>query len=179
MLAFTFIAPTLYVHTYICGVNLETHLHQDVFTGDSQKLHLHILVVARQLELLARRILQPHGITPPQYNVLRILRGQKGQPIAVQSLAARMVNPASNTSRIIDKLVNRGWADRQVCPTDRRRANVLITEAGLSLLEELDTPMSGLFSNTMAGLSERQLTTLNAGLAQVLDNTDGELEQQS
>ena len=92
-------------------MNLEKHLHQDVFTGDSQKLHLHILVVARQLELLARRILHPHGITPPQYNVLRILRGQKGHPIAVQSLAARMVDP-SGASRI-DKLVDKGWADRQ------------------------------------------------------------------
>ena len=160
-------------------MNLEKHLHQDVFTGDSQKLHLHILVVARQLELLARRILHPHGITPPQYNVLRILRGQKGHPIAVQSLAARMVDPSSNTSRIVDKLVDKGWADRQVCPTDRRRADVLITENGLSLLQGLDTPMSVLFSNTMAGLSKHQLTALNAGLAQVLNNTDDELEQHS
>lgn len=179
VLPFTFVSHTLIVSTYICGVNLETHLHQDAFTGDSQKLHLHILVVARQLELLARRILQPHGITPPQYNVLRILRGQKGQPIAVQSLAARMVDPSSNTSRIVDKLVDKGWADRQVCPSDRRRADVSITESGLSVLQGLDTPMSVLFSSTMEGLTERQLTALNAGLAQVLNNTDDLLEQQS
>lgn len=160
-------------------MKLEQHLSQSNFSSDEQRLHLHILVVARQLGLLARRILQPHGITPPQYNVLRILRGQKGHPIAVQSLAERMVDPSSNTSRIIDKLVDKGWADRQVCPSDRRRADVLITDSGLTLLAGLDEPMSVLFQNTMSSLDATQLAALNDGLSQVLDSTDNLIEQQS
>ncbi len=160
-------------------MKLEDHLHQSKFSDGFQKLHLHILVVARQLDLLARRILQPHGITPPQYNVLRILRGQDGAPIAVQSLAARMVDPSSNTSRIVDKLVDKGWADRQVCPTDRRRADVRITDSGLAVLAKLDRPMQTLGTDTMIGLSPDHATDLNAALSKVLNNTDNLLDPQS
>ncbi len=154
-------------------MTLEEHLQQGAFSSPFQKLHLHILVVARQMDLLGRRILQPQGITPAQYNVLRILRGQGGDPIAVQSLAARMVDPSSNTSRIVDKLVDKNWADRQVCPSDRRKADVRITDSGLALLGELDAPMKALFTDTMHGLTEKEAHALNAGLSQVLHHTDG------
>ena len=55
--AFTFNAPTFNVVTYICNVRIEDHLAQPRFEDDAQKLHMHILVVARQLDLLLRRIL--------------------------------------------------------------------------------------------------------------------------
>lgn len=161
---------------YIRPVKLEDHLNQQQFASDSQRLHLHILVVARQLVSLARKTLHPHGISPPQYNVLRILRGQKGMPIAVQSIGSRMLDPSSNTSRIIDKLVDKGWAERKTCPSDRRRADILITESGLALLAKLDRPMAILLES-MSFLTEEQLEELNAGLAQVLDQTDDILER--
>jgi MarR family 2-MHQ and catechol resistance regulon transcriptional repressor len=159
-------------------VKIEDHLAQPHFENDAQRLHLHILVVARQLDLLLRRMLKPHGLTPPQYNVLRILRGQKGQPIAVHSLAARMVDPSSNTSRIVDKLVDKGWADRKVCPEDRRRANVSITPSGLALLASLDDQVHSVFHSTLASLPTSTLDTMNAGLAKVLDTTDDVLSSQ-
>ena len=90
-----------------------------------------------------------------------------------------MVDPSSNTSRIIDKLVDKGWADRQVCPSDRRRADVLITDSGLTLLAGLDEPMSILFQTTMSSLDATQLAALNDGLSQVLDSTDNLIEQQA
>ena len=111
--------------------------------------------------------------------MLRILRGQDGAPIAVQSLAARMVDPSSNTSRIVDKLVDKGWADRQVCPTDRRRADVRITDSGLAVLAKLDRPMQTLGTDTMIGLSPDHATDLNAALSKVLNNTDNLLDPQS
>ena len=153
-------------------MRIEDHLVQARFEDDTQKLHMHILVVARQLDLLLRRILKPHGVTPPQYNVLRILRGQKGRPIAVHSLATRMVDPSSNTSRIVDKLVDKGWADRRVCPADRRRADVSITASGMILLDNLDAPVHADLQATMADLPPAMLDTMNAGLAEVLNNTD-------
>ena len=153
-------------------MTLEDHLAQQNFEDGAQKLHMHILVVARQLDLILRRILQPHGVTPPQYNVLRILRGQQGNPIAVHSLASRMVDPASNASRIIDKLVDKGWADRQMCPEDRRRANVSITPSGMALINSIDAPIHHAFQSAMSTLSNSTLDTMNAGLAELLDNTD-------
>ena len=88
-------------------MTLEQHLHQLKFSSPQHRLKLHIMVLARQFDTLARRILKPHGISAPQYNVLRILRGQKGVPMAIQSLAERMIDPASNTSRIVDKLTEK------------------------------------------------------------------------
>lgn len=159
-------------------MRIEDHLAQPHFEDDAQKLHMHILVVARQLDLLLRRILKPHGVTPPQYNVLRILRGQKGAPVAVQSLASRMVDPSSNTSRIVDKLVDKGWADRRVCPEDRRRANVSITPSGMSLLNSLDAPVHSVFNTALAGLPTSTLNAMNDGHAQVLNTTDDLLSTQ-
>jgi MarR family 2-MHQ and catechol resistance regulon transcriptional repressor len=160
-------------------VKLEDHLVQSTFRDEGQKLHMHLLVIARQMDLMLRRILKPHGITPPQYNVLRILRGQKGTPIAVQSLAARMVDPSSNTSRIIDKLVDKGWADRQVCPEDRRRADVSITPAGADMLQGLDTPIQSMLTQSLQGVSDNTRLQMNAALAQVLNNTDDFLSNQN
>ena len=153
-------------------MKLEDHLVQSTFRNEGQKLHLHILVIARQLDLMLRRILKPHGLTPPQYNVLRILRGQQGEPIAVQSLAARMIDPSSNTSRIIDKLVEKGWADRQVCPEDRRRADVSITPAGKTVLKGLDSPINAMLSQSLDGMEESTRSQLNGALAHMLNNTD-------
>ena len=160
-------------------MKLEDHLVQSTFLDEGQKLHMHLLVVARQLDLMLRRILKPHGITPPQYNVLRILRGQKGMPIAVQSLAARMIDPSSNTSRIIDKLVDKGWADRQVCPEDRRRADVSITPTGTDILTKLDIPIQTLLAHSLEGITDSTRVQMNAALAQVLNNTDDILSSQS
>lgn len=160
-------------------MKLEDHLVQSAFADEGHKLHMHILVIARQLDLMLRRILKPHGLTPPQYNVLRILRGQKGQPIAVQSLAARMIDPSSNTSRIIDKLVDKGWADRRVCPEDRRRADVNITPEGAAVLQSLDAPIQSMLTQSLKGLEERTRIQLNGALAQVLNNTDDILSTQN
>ena len=153
-------------------MKLEDHLVQPTFRDEGQKLHMHILVIARQLDLMLRRILKPHGLTPPQYNVLRILRGQQSKPIAVQSLAARMVDPSSNTSRIIDKLVEKGWTDRQVCPEDRRRADVIITPAGVTVLKGLDAPVDAMLSHSLDGVEESTRIQMNGVLSQMLNNTD-------
>ena len=160
-------------------MKLEDHLVQPLFRDEGQKLHMHILVIARQMDLMLRRILKPHGLTPPQYNVLRILRGQQGKPIAVQSLADRMVDPSSNTSRIIDKLVEKGWTDRQVCPEDRRRADVIITPAGETVLKGLDAPVDAMLSHSLDGVEESTQIEMNGALAHVLNNTDDIIASQN
>ncbi len=160
-------------------MKLEAHLHQDRFQSEYNRLHFHILVVARQLELVGRRVLKHHGISPAQYNVLRILRGQKGQPLAVQSLAERMIDPSSNASRIIDKLEQKGWAKRSISRHDRRKSDVLILPAGLQLLSGLDEPMSSMFGRCMSELDSDVALDMNNQLALVLNATDELLQEQN
>lgn len=116
------------------------------FASPQQQLALTILYTASQMLNRHRTLLKPHGITPEQFNILRILRGQHGQPIALRNISERMIDRSSNTSRLIDKLVNKQLVLRESCPEDRRRVDILLTKKGVALTEKLtnimDTEMS-------------------------------------
>ncbi len=78
------------------------------------------------------------GVTEPQYNVLRILKGAGSKPLTVQDILAKMVQRSSNITRIVDKLISKGFVDRKECPTNRRKMDITITRSGLDMLERLD-----------------------------------------
>lgn len=77
-------------------------------------------------------------ITPQQYNVLRILRGQHPEPCNLKLVKERMLDRMSDASRIVDKLKTKGFVERCECPNDRRNVDLLITDKGLELLKTLD-----------------------------------------
>lgn len=83
-------------------------------------------------------ILKPFEISREQFNVLRILRGQKGHPANMAVIQERMLSKNSNTTRLIDKLLLKDFVTRNVCPENRRKIEVLITQKGLDLLSKLD-----------------------------------------
>ena len=83
-------------------------------------------------------LFKPHDLSPEQYNVLRILRGQNGVPTTVSSIQDRMLNKMSNASRLVEKLKLKDLVRREECPSDRRQVDVLITEKGLELLRQLE-----------------------------------------
>jgi DNA-binding MarR family transcriptional regulator len=82
--------------------------------------------------------LKPHGITPQQYNILRILRGQYPNPARVHLLEQRMLDRMSNASRLVERLRQKSLVERTICKKDRRAVDVVITKQGLDLLEVLD-----------------------------------------
>ncbi|OHX66293.1 MarR family winged helix-turn-helix transcriptional regulator [Flammeovirga pacifica] len=84
------------------------------------------------------QVLKEDNITEPQFNVLRILKGQKGNPITVQDIQGRMIQRSSNVTRIVDKLLDKGLVNRQECPTNRRKMDITITSFGLDELEKLN-----------------------------------------
>lgn len=102
------------------------------------KVGMNILVTEQLLSQAFTEVLKPFDLTPEQYNVLRILRGQKGKPASLGCIQERMIARNSNTTRILDKLVAKGLATRCVCPNNRRMIEVLITQSGLDLLRQLD-----------------------------------------
>ena len=107
---------------------------------------------------------KPYGLTSPQYNVFRILRGQHPQPATVALLIDRMLDKTSNASRIVDKLEEKKLVTRTVCPANRRAVDIRITEAGLRLLRQIDDEAladparNGLHNLTLA--EQRQLSIL-------------------
>jgi DNA-binding MarR family transcriptional regulator len=122
-----------------------------------------VLNIARTSAVLtgeAEHLLKEHGITGPQYNALRILRGE-GQPMQVYQIAERMVTPQSDITRLVDRLEKSGLVTRERCGEDRRVVWVALTAAGKSVVKKLDRPLVELHDRQFQHLSQRDLKTLN------------------
>ena len=99
-------------------------------------------------------------LSPEQYNVLRILRGQQGKPATIAAIQERMLNTMSNASRLVDKLKAKDLVKRDECPENRRKVDVLITEKGLRLLESLEPEIVAI-NKKVIHLEEAELSLLN------------------
>lgn len=106
-------------------------------------------------------ILKPYDLSGEQYNVLRILRGQKGKPANMSVIQERMISKNSNTTRLVDKLVLKELVIRNICPSNKRKMEITITEKGLETLAKLD-PLVTEHENCLANnLTTEELEQLN------------------
>lgn len=117
---------------------IEEEIKQKEFRNQYNKLLINVLYTSSWLNGLQNSIFKVHGLTPQQYNSLRILRGQYPEAASVNLLKDRMIDKMSNVSRIVDKLKSKGLVTREPCDHDRRQVDVKITEEGLKLLEKID-----------------------------------------
>lgn len=107
------------------------------FKSIHDKAHLNIIYTGAWLVDQLNSILKPFGLTEPQYNVLRVLRPQKDHPVTLSYLHERMVHKSSNTTRLVQKLVEKKWVSRKTNPSNRREVNITISPEGLALLDTL------------------------------------------
>lgn len=119
-------------------MKLEEEIKQSKFRSEYHKLGVNIIYTANWLMHHHNKQCKEHDITPEQFNILRILRGQHPGPATVNLLIERMLNKMSNASRLVEKLRKKGLVERQTSKDDRRACDVLITKKGLALLEDLD-----------------------------------------
>lgn len=119
-------------------MKLEEEIKQKQFSDEYHKLVINIMYTNSWLTNIQSRFFKQYGLSGPQYNVLRILRGQYPKPATVSLIMERMIDKMSNASRIVDKLEKKGLVERKTCPSDRRAVDVIITEKGLGILKELD-----------------------------------------
>lgn len=111
--------------------------------------------------------LKPYDISIEQFNVLRILRGKKGEPTNLQDIQERMINKMSNTTRLVDKLILKGLVERFVCEKNRRKVDIYITEEGLKLLKEIDPVIEERETLMTSKLSTLELENLNTLLTKL------------
>lgn len=140
-------------------MKIEDEIKQKVFTNPQHRMTVNILFTASWLQTHHLRMLKPFGITPQQFNVLRILRGQHPGAASVSLIQERMLDRSSNASRLVDKLFAKKLVDRKTCPEDRRQVDIKITEAGLSLLAKMDEEMKK-WDTTLSGLTTEEATLL-------------------
>ena len=98
-----------------------------------------ILKAGNKAEEYLNRSLKPFDISLQQFNVLRILRGRNGKPAHLNTVQKRMIHKMSNTTRLIDKLIEKNLVKRSICSENRRKIELYITDVGLNMLAELDT----------------------------------------
>ena len=105
-------------------------------------------------------VVEPHGITFQQYNVLRILRGAGADGLPTLEIATRMIEQSPGITRLLDRLESRKLVTRLRCPKDRRRVLCTVTAEGLRLLSTLDAPVHAADDSALRMLSDRQIATL-------------------
>ena len=119
-------------------MSIAEDIKQSKFKSEHHKSFINVLYTANWLNDIHSSSIKKYGITPEQFNILRILRGQFPKPATVNLLIERMINKMSNASRLVDKLVAKKLVIRKTCREDRRAVDVLITQKGLELLQQLD-----------------------------------------
>ncbi len=129
------------------------------FRNPAQRVVVNLIYTSNWLTDHLREHLKPFGITMQQYNVLRILRGA-GKPISTSDIRERLLDKMADTSRMVDRLCQKGLVVRNACPSDKRLVDVTLSEAGEKLLAELDQYDSQM-DQVVANLSEEEAIQLS------------------
>ena len=119
-------------------MKIEEEIKQGKFASEQERLMINVIYTGNQFTLSMNRDFKAFGISSQQFNVLRILRGQKGSSLSVKEMEGRMLDRSSNISRLVDKLLKKMLIERITCEEDRRRVEVSITNKGMILLEKID-----------------------------------------
>src|SRR5918911_1278963 len=145
------------------------------FESPEQEAALSVLRTGDQLQICFARLLRAHGLTPSQYNVLRILRGE-GKPLPILEIAGRMITVVPGITGLIDRLEQAGFVNRVRCAKDRRVIYVTLADHGTKTLAALDGPLAALHHKLLGHLSQAELKELIRLLEKVrgpLAGTDG------
>lgn len=120
-------------------MSIEADIKQTTpFKNPYHRLMVNLIFTSNWVADSQSKLLKPFGLTLQQYNVLRILRGQFPNPVKVSDITERMLDKMSNASRLVDKLLLKKLVQRTECPSDRRAVDVVITDAGMELLKNID-----------------------------------------
>lgn len=141
-------------------MGLEEDIKQDKWKSQYTKALVNIIFTANWVTEKQYQLFKPYDITLPQYNVLRILRGQHPKPSTINLIIERMLDRMSNASRIVDKLEKKKLVIRKQCKADRRAVDVIISKKGLDLLAELDGIMES-WEHGMKSLTEEEAMQIN------------------
>lgn len=149
-------------------MSLEEELKQSKFANEHQKVLVNILFTGSWLNGKNNSFLKKYNLSPEQFNVLRILRGSHPKPMRLADIAERMIEKNSNCTRLVEKLRQKKFVDRQLCESNRRQVDISITPQGLKLLTDIDKDNDLLLSFQKA-ISKSEAVELN----RILDKLRG------
>lgn len=126
------------VHIKFKIMSIEKDIKQKSFANPYQKLTVNIMFTNNWLVSEFSQIIKPYSLSEQQYSVLKILQLSHPTPLCINTIIDSMRDQMSNVSRLVDKLEQKGFVERKKSPSDRRVVEVLITEEGLQVTNELN-----------------------------------------
>lgn len=129
------------------------------FKNNKVKALLNVIYTANWISSLQNEFFKDYGISPQQYNILRILNGAK-EPLNVQTIKERMLERSPNATRLMDKLCSKSYIERLPCEHDRRVVKIVITNQGRSFLEAIPNDFNRDILNNLNEEEAKQLSDL-------------------
>ena len=151
---------------------LSRRLKQPQFSSPAQEAALSIIVAANMLNERMDRLCEEYQITRAQYNVLRILRGVHPGGHARCEIANRMLDRASDVTRLVDRLQARRLVKRTRGSEDQRQAVTCITAKGIKLLESMQPQVEAEAGNLQSRLGDGNCRELSRLCALLLDENE-------
>lgn len=142
-------------------MKLEEEIKQKQFKSEFEKGAVNIIYTYNWIDSKNKDFFKNYDITPQQYNILRILRGQHPKPSTVNLLKERMLDKMCDASRMTERLRLKNLVERQICSADRRSVDVVITKNGLDLLNQIDKDILDFHQMLFAHLSTEEMSQLN------------------
>ena len=159
--------------------SLEEQIQQTKpFSSDAEETYLHLQRTATRLLQGFTHLLRQHtpgrrGLTPSQYNVLRILRGSHPDALTCGEISGRLVTPGPDVTRLLDRLEEQGWVARDRDLGDRRVVRSRITDQGLAMVGDLDSPVNSWLARRLGHLDSAE----HRELVRLLDRARSTFEQ--
>lgn len=141
------------------------------FASPAHEAVVSLLKTTDSLHARIALLLDPHQITPQQYNVLRILRGAGAAGLCRNELGERLVTPVPDVTRLLDRMADLKLIARQRSDEDRRLVRTHLTAKGLDLVNSLDTPLRTAHRERLKSISRQRLRDLADTLAEIRERT--------
>ena len=150
---------------------LEEAIQQKTFADGQHRLLVNLYYTQAQLHHASNQILKPYDISLQQFNILRILRGQKGKPLSISQITDRMFDPMSNAYRLVEILRKKDLVARYECVKDRRRAEISLTPHGAKTIEQATQDMDRFTHLKLNALKESEVSLINDLLDRINTNS--------
>ncbi len=152
-------------------MGIDHDIQQTKFRNPQQKAAINLIYTLSWMREKTKCIFEAEDITSQQFNILRILRGSFPQPLSTLQIRERMLEKMSDTSRIVDRLITKGYVKKLTCKNDRRLVDVIISDKGKKLLERLDTRQDEI-DGVLGNLSEKDANILSDLLDKIRDGVE-------
>lgn len=142
------------------------------FRNVAQEIYLSLVITASRLSYDVDVLMKKHGLTQPQYNVLRILRGAGPDGLGRNQIRERLVTAMPDVTRLLDRMESAGLVSRKQSEVDRRQMTTCLTAAGNKLVGKIDSPLDNLHRKHVAGIRDSELRAMLAVLSNLRANAE-------